>query len=433
MKKYFFVVIVFATISTIGQTWTSYTTTEGLINNKVKAVASDISRGLMWFATDKGVSSFDGTTWKSYEDQGSGPVEFTSGTLVGGNENKVKSIFVDSNDNVWFGTKKSIWKYDGTTWYLFNKTTNPSDGNTYSGNISNNVVNGISEDTTGRMWFATKIGGSLLYDVLGTITWKNFDLDNLNLGPNVKVNAVSCSSNGDVWFGTDAEGAYLLQNGNDPLVAVNWDNYTIPNLIDDKVKAIDTDSNNHVWFGTDVGVSEFDNATTWTDYLTSDGLVHDKVKAVFVDSDDFIWFGTNGGVSRYDNFSVWTTYTNANTSGGLINNKIKGISFDANTGNFWFATDGGVSKLSGIILSIKDVTQNEISLSYYPNPHNKIVTIKFDEQYNQVLFTLVDVKGQIVKKDKYRNKNIIKVDMSVLSKGIYFGKIVTEKVFQRLK
>ena len=46
--------------------WTNYTSRDGLAGDIVYSLAQD-DKGVMWFGTDKGVSSFDGTHWTSYD------------------------------------------------------------------------------------------------------------------------------------------------------------------------------------------------------------------------------------------------------------------------------------------------------------------------------------------------------------------------------
>jgi len=46
-------------------TWTTYTTGDGLAHNGVYSIAVDADN-VKWFGTFDGVSSFNGTTWTTY-------------------------------------------------------------------------------------------------------------------------------------------------------------------------------------------------------------------------------------------------------------------------------------------------------------------------------------------------------------------------------
>jgi len=66
-------------------------------------------------------------------------------------------------------------------------------------------------------------------------------------------------------------------------------------------------------------------------------------------------------VSKFDGIS-WTTY---NWSNGLVSDYINAITIDAQ-GNKWFATAGGVSKLSDVSTEVTTINGNHLDL--YPNP-----------------------------------------------------------------
>jgi len=66
------------------------------------------------------------------------------------------------------------------------------------------------------------------------------------------------------------------------------------------VFAIAVDQQGNKWFATNNGVSKL-NATTFTNYTTSNGLVDNYVVSVAIDLQGNKWFGTNGGgVSKFD-------------------------------------------------------------------------------------------------------------------------------------
>ena len=73
--------------------WTNYTTGDGLAGNIVYSLAQDAD-GVMWFGTDKGVSSFDGTRWASF-DLGRSPAH-------------VYALAIDSGGEVFAGVKGGV-------------------------------------------------------------------------------------------------------------------------------------------------------------------------------------------------------------------------------------------------------------------------------------------------------------------------------------
>ncbi|MEM7039113.1 MAG: hypothetical protein AAF570_19205, partial [Bacteroidota bacterium] len=69
MKPRFTLLLMFAMVCFAGQsqaqTITNYTTTDGLVNDAVNCVTVG-NNDVMWFGTQGGVSSFDGTTWTNF-------------------------------------------------------------------------------------------------------------------------------------------------------------------------------------------------------------------------------------------------------------------------------------------------------------------------------------------------------------------------------
>ncbi len=82
-----------------GSKWINYTTSDGLVNNWVNAIAID-ANGNKWFGTIGGVSRFDGINWTNYT------------TTNGLAENYVITISIDAVGNIWFGTTGGVSKLE---------------------------------------------------------------------------------------------------------------------------------------------------------------------------------------------------------------------------------------------------------------------------------------------------------------------------------
>ena len=52
-----------------------------------------------------------------------------------------------------------------------------------------------------------------------------------------------------------------------------------------------------VWFATDNGAAVF-NGASWVQFDVEDGLVSPYVNAIFIDERGAVWFATSGGVTR---------------------------------------------------------------------------------------------------------------------------------------
>ena len=294
----------FALNNVNAQSWTTYTTVDGLANNTVLSVAIDPS-GNKWFGQGGGkVSKFDGTTWTTY-------------TLANmGKNGDVKTIGFDLSGNKWFCNDGGVSKFNGTTWTDYTTT----DG------LANNTVQSLSIDLTGNVWCATEGGGVSKFN--GT-TWTTYTTTN-GLASNY-VYSSAVDSSGNMWFGTLA--------GVSTFDGATWTTYTITDgLATNMVHTITIDPAGNKWFGTDGGVSKL-SGTTWTTYKTTDGLVDNTVYAIAIDSSGNKWFGTNGGISKFDGIN-WKTFT---TTDGLVSNNVYSIDIDK-AGNIWIGTFAGVSR-----------------------------------------------------------------------------------------
>ena len=87
----------------VGDTWTSYSTDNGVPSSNVLGVAVD-SNGVVWAGTDNGLASFNGTTWTTYtKDNWVLP------------DNTIRSIAVGPDNSLWIGTDAGLLYASQTT------------------------------------------------------------------------------------------------------------------------------------------------------------------------------------------------------------------------------------------------------------------------------------------------------------------------------
>jgi ligand-binding sensor domain-containing protein len=181
---------------------------EELINEWVYGIDVD-SRDRVWFATEGGVSMFDGQKWAGWDhDDGIGapnedglpPSKNTGlgtrsrhdlGVLRAGaptyNPSYVFAIHVDPQDRVWAGTwGGGVARYDGSVW------TNLSTRDGLAGNIVYSIV----QDQHGTLWFGTDQGVSRF----DGSSWRSFTTADGLLDSHVY--ALAVAPGGDVWAGT---------------------------------------------------------------------------------------------------------------------------------------------------------------------------------------------------------------------------------------
>ena len=209
-----------------------------IVSNNVFNVAVS-EKGMRWFATEKGISAFQGAKWL---------------------ENKYDDLYPGD-----------IFEY-----FPFSTMTTGNSGDTlYVGTLGGGVLRYYKNDVDA-------ISGASEYAIWGPI---NMPSDNIY--------SVHISADGTQWLGTDKGIARHL--GYNTL-----DNWTIfdtgDGLAGNMVNTINSDSNGKLYFGTDNGLSVLDG-TKWTTFRVNDGLVSNNVLSISIDKNNTVWLGTDSGVS----------------------------------------------------------------------------------------------------------------------------------------
>ena len=315
-------VVVFS-LTTTAQTWTNYTTTDGLIDNSVYAITID-NQGNKWVGTNNGVSKFDGTGWTSYTTSNSGLAT-----------DRVNAIAIDDQGNKWFGTwGGGVSKFDGINWTSY---------------LPYSIVTSICLDSHGNLWFGTN-GGISEFD--GT-NWKTF---NTNYLATSFVQSIGIEVSGIIWVGTEFGGVSKFDG-------TNWTAFTKANsgLLNDNITCIVIDKQGNKWFVTGGSLSKYDDVT-WTSYNIF-GL-----NAITIDDSGNIWGAGTGTecVSKYD-LSNWSTFNNPVG----ISDQFLSICID-NQGIKWLGSYSyGVFKFEDITTGInKQFSESNKGdrLTTYPNP-----------------------------------------------------------------
>jgi len=279
--------------------------------------------GTKWFATEKGVSSYDGKTWVNYNDKDGLPAS---------DFNDLAPSSVPNTNILWLAsTKGSVMTElaDGVIMIQTTYTTDNSD-------LRSDTVFAIASDQHGYTWIGTNKGLNCIKDNADWITQEKdvFSLPITRIG-----------SSGDGWnyFATLGGGVARNRTSVDGISAASTYEMPWAGLPSDHINALYIEPvTGNQWFGTAVGAAYHIGTETkknWTVFNNSSGLVNDQVLSIAGDTDGGIWFGTHGGVSRLKE-SVWTNFTELD---GLANNTVYAIAVDMD-GSVWFGTSDGVSQ-----------------------------------------------------------------------------------------
>ncbi len=326
---------------------------------EVWAIAIDASGG-KWFGTyEDGVYYLDdnGTPTNKTDDTWA---TFTNSD--GLTSNRIRAIVTDASGGKWFGTN------DGGVCYLDDKGTptnktddiwvifKPADG------LASWYIDAVAIDTSGAKWILTS-GGLSYFDDNGTPTNKTDDtwvtFTTADGIPPSGLESIAIDATGGKWFGSWGGGVSYFDDNGTPTNKTDdlWVTFTTSDgLANNDVREIAVDTSGAKWIGTQgdgSGVNYFDdNGTptnktddTWVTFTTADGLTSNGVEAVVIDGSGGKWFGSWGGngVSYFDDKGTpadksddnWIIYGNGLTMA---------IAIDASGGK-WFGGAEGASYL----------------------------------------------------------------------------------------
>jgi ligand-binding sensor domain-containing protein len=146
-----------------GKTFVNFNVKDGLGSNCVRAMLED-KKGNIWFATNKGISYYNGKTIQQISKSSNPTLSSTYSTIA--NQPLISdaySIMQDKKGILWFGTSDGIVCYDG------NNFTNFLDNHTIinESNLTLKSVQCMIEDKEGNIWFGSgpmAFEGLCLYD-----------------------------------------------------------------------------------------------------------------------------------------------------------------------------------------------------------------------------------------------------------------------------
>ncbi|HST21224.1 MAG TPA: two-component regulator propeller domain-containing protein [Blastocatellia bacterium] len=361
-----------------------------LPSKNVQAIYQD-SEGWMWFGTDKGVTRFNGTDFKSssvagtpYESLAGEDVrsilEDRNGTIwiatprglrriskAGDNlgaalaGHDARHLSIDSHGNIWIATADGLFKFDGTDFSSFASMQG----------LPSNDVRATAEDKNERIWIATATGMAILegdhivafelqgdYSETGAREPRDARTQRQTgrvraAAPPRPTESVSATGReaisdaqsvfvdaaGTVWIATGK--GVLFYDGN------RTSSVGVDALRDATVRAMSQDRSGRLWFAlAQGGVALYDPARRESQRLAF--LDRDHVANVFTGREGHVWFGTDNGVVHSDFYS----FVGFTTSRGLSDNDVRAVfelpaSAGPLAGKLWFLTAAGVSRMEG--------------------------------------------------------------------------------------
>ena len=268
-----------------GMSFTNFTINDGLCSNSVNSVIED-NKGLLWFATAKGLCSYNGEAFANYRLPQEHVPSVSPETGLPSRKTEVAlSLIQDSKGILWVGTIASgAYSFDGETFTSFlryNGRIHPDD------NVYNNCIQSIVEDDAGNIWFTSQThGGISRYD--GKAFTHFTKEDGL---PDDMIFSSFKDIYGNLWFGTLDKGFISYNKG-----SFNFFNEN-DGLNNNMVSCFYQDKTGKLWIGSfrESTVSWFDGENfTSVPFDEDRNLV--ELRFITEDKDGNIWFGGRYGI-----------------------------------------------------------------------------------------------------------------------------------------
>lgn len=323
--KFIFTFCVFASINVaFAQRYdlVVHNTESGLVGNQVNDIVQDAS-GVLWLATNSGVSAFDGIRFENYTVK-SGLAEHTCTT-----------IFCDDEGRIWVGHQGAgISCIENDSIIRFNEENG----------LSNNEVHDIIQTKNGDVWVAT-FGGVSIYN--GS-SWRTLTTDD-GLGFN-NIQTLEQYDDGSVWAGSYGAGINIIkENGVSQL-------HMGDGLVNNYVTSL-MEHDGNMLIGTLGGLSNWNGAAFSSDVNTR-GLISNQINALAMDDESHLWLATFSGAVRLNDGQTMTL----SELNGLPQNEVLDICTDAQ-GNVWMGTKAGLVRVRNLAFAHFESTEE---LDIYP-------------------------------------------------------------------
>jgi ligand-binding sensor domain-containing protein/serine phosphatase RsbU (regulator of sigma subunit) len=303
-----------------GKTMKHFTMKDGLLDLRNRDIL--INNNKVWVTSYRGIHEYDPS--KAY----TGDQTFK---LIDENQFRetVYKLFKDSLGNVWAGTAKGVMKI------TYGKTRMLTKVNGLCGNL----IDGITQDREGNMWFGSFSGGVSKYQNDLFINYNEYH----GLANNT-VMSIYKDSKDNFWIGTWGGGVskfnYNESKKTDTAVFTNYSQKD--GLIYNNIWCITEDKKGNIWFGTSAtGISVFDGKK-FSNYHFKEGLHGIRIPSMHTDRRGNVWIAHENGVDKYDG----KTFTLYGVKDGLSSQGVNAV-YEDNFGDLWFGSVDKITKYDG--------------------------------------------------------------------------------------
>ena len=307
-------------------------------------------RGGLWVATDvdpprtgQGVSYFTGTRWQN----------INTATTTALRSNACYRVSRVADGSIWIGTwgggaLKCTIGDDSVQMERIDHTNSSLAG--ISVDPAYVLVAEVAQDRRGRTWLLNEQAADRLFAIGQGDTW--LSAANCTDARSTIFRTMAIDNNGAVWAGSPTGNGVIVYNDrgtesttDDICQAIRSSN---TQLQDNAISVIRADRSGAIWIGTAKGVSVVSSpgsvtATSLPFIRRISALSSAVVNDIVVDALNYKWVATTGGVFvlNDDGTEVLATITKA--SSPLLDDNVRTIAIDDQTGTVYFGTTNGCS------------------------------------------------------------------------------------------
>ncbi len=214
----------------------------------------------------------------------------------------------DPQGNLWVGTYRQGVVVTDRKGRIVHRYEAPNDG----------PITDIHIDQSGRIWASSATSGIYYYDpVQDRFTNAQLGFAGKLIGQ-TKVLCIGEDIDGQIWFGTENEGLYILNLRQQRCLVYRADKQDTQSIASNSINCIRRDRKGNMWIGTSgaglsmVNIDEI-NILHFRNTGNPHSLNNNIINCLFQDTEGNIWIGTDGGgLNRFDKTN------NAFTSGQAI-------------------------------------------------------------------------------------------------------------------
>lgn len=318
--------------------FTHLSTQDGLANDKVLSILQD-QYGFMWFATENGLSRFDGINFVNYNHS-----EKNTNSL---SSNIVTALSEDVYGNLWVGTQNGLNRYDRAQNNFHRYTTRNG--------LKNNSIKALHSDTQGSLWIETAQGYLTQYRIQenqwihfkhnpGVSEGKHYywqiyedSLQNLWIGGRTLQGILFSKKSSQItpvptWSekGMPLESAFFVRAKDGALFSSSFGSiqkydtqqhkFVHYRSIPFEATCAITDIEGNIWIGGYGGLVKWNYPQDYIEQFTPDSnnpnhISSNQILCLYSSHDGCIWIGTEYGVNMYSpRLNQFQTYQGYNVS-----------------------------------------------------------------------------------------------------------------------